>query len=105
MIPKKPALGLDPTVETGFRIRSCSNKNARKWSEPLPAILAAAGLLAEPHLLGKLRAGLGVFRRHHRIIGRQTPFLAILLRRHAVARAQVPLERLEFVSVFQAHEG
>src|ERR1700674_5084819 len=26
MIPKKPALGLDPRVGTGFRKRSCSNK-------------------------------------------------------------------------------
>jgi hypothetical protein len=29
MIPKKPALGLDPRVDTGFRIRSCSNKDSR----------------------------------------------------------------------------
>src|SRR4029077_12071311 len=26
MIPKKPALGLDPRVAPGFRIRSCANK-------------------------------------------------------------------------------
>src|SRR6202795_3999080 len=72
--------------------------------EPSTAIFAAAALLAEPHLLGKLRAGLGVFRRHHWIIGRQAPLLAILLRRHAVARAQVPFERLELVSIFQADD-
>jgi hypothetical protein len=27
MIPKKPALGLDPRVDTGFRKRSCSTKS------------------------------------------------------------------------------
>jgi hypothetical protein len=36
MIPKKPAPGLDPGVETGFRNRSCSNKqhDPEKW-EPV----------------------------------------------------------------------
>src|SRR5271154_585984 len=29
MIPKMPARGLDPRVEWGFRIRSCSNENYR----------------------------------------------------------------------------
>ena len=32
------------------------------------ALAAAAALLAEPHLLGELRAGGGVIRRHHRIV-------------------------------------
>src|SRR5271165_397236 len=30
MIPKKPALGLDPGVGTGFRKRSCSNKRLER---------------------------------------------------------------------------
>jgi hypothetical protein len=29
MIPKMPVPGLDPGMETGFRIRSCSNKKSR----------------------------------------------------------------------------
>jgi hypothetical protein len=29
VIPKKPALGLDPRVESGFPIRSCSNETFR----------------------------------------------------------------------------
>src|ERR1700720_546468 len=35
MIPKKPALGLDPRVGTGFRIRSCSNKNSGLRSDSI----------------------------------------------------------------------
>ena len=53
---------------------------------------AAPALLAQPHLLGQLRAGGRVIRRDHRVIGAQTPFLAVLLRRHVVLRAQMPLE-------------
>src|SRR5580704_19616116 len=30
MIPKKPALGLDPGVGTGFRKRSCSNNTIER---------------------------------------------------------------------------
>src|ERR1700730_16870302 len=30
MIPKKPALGLDPRVDTGFRKRSCSTKRLER---------------------------------------------------------------------------
>jgi hypothetical protein len=29
MIPKKPVLGLDPRMDAGFRIRSCSNAKSR----------------------------------------------------------------------------
>ena len=49
-------------------------------------------LLAEPHLLGQVRTGRRIVRRHHRIVGRQSPFLAVLLRRHVVLRAQMTLE-------------
>src|SRR4051812_790936 len=51
-------------------------------------LLAATALLAEAHLLGKLGSCRGVVRRHHRIIRRQRPFLAVLLGRHMVLRAQ-----------------
>ncbi len=30
MIPKKPALGLDPRVATGFRKRSCASKKLER---------------------------------------------------------------------------
>jgi hypothetical protein len=30
MIPKKPAVGLDPRVDTGFRKRSCSTKRLER---------------------------------------------------------------------------
>jgi hypothetical protein len=35
MIPKKPAPGLDPGVETGFRKRSCSNKKLEPHSDSI----------------------------------------------------------------------
>src|SRR5580704_15473824 len=33
MIPKKPALGLDPRVGTGFRKRSCSTKKLERGDD------------------------------------------------------------------------
>jgi len=62
----------------------------------LAALLAAAALLAEPHLLGELRPCRGVIGRHHRIIRRQTPLFAILIRRDAVPRAQMAFSDLNF---------
>src|SRR5260370_39729874 len=61
------------------------------------ALLPAPPLLAKSHLLGELRAGGGVVRRHHRVVGRQAPFFAVLLRCDVVLRAQVALERLELL--------
>jgi hypothetical protein len=63
-----------------------------------------AALLAEPHVLGKLGTRRGIVRRHHRIVRRQPPFFAILLRRHVVLRAQMTLERFEFLAVLQADD-
>src|SRR5664280_1699940 len=63
---------------------------------------AAAALLAKPHLLGQLRARGRVTGRDHRIVGAERPFFPVLLGRHVVLRAQMPLERLEFLAVFQA---
>ena len=70
----------------------------------LAVLLAAAALLTEAHLLGELGTGGGVIRRHHRIVRRQTPLLAILLRCHLVLRAQVALQRLEFLAVLETHD-
>src|SRR5579885_715078 len=64
----------------------------------------APALLAEAHLPGKLRARRRVIGRHHRVVRRQTPFLAVLLRRHVVLRAQVTLERLEFLAVLETDD-
>src|SRR5579863_535479 len=64
-----------------------------RWLRPL-SLLAPFALLAQPHLLGELRAGGGVVGRHHRVIERKPPLLAILLRRHLVLGAQMALERL-----------
>src|SRR3974390_1545913 len=61
-------------------------------------------LLTQAHLLGELRTRRGVVRRDHRIVGRQIPFLAVGLRRHAVLRAQVALERFELLAVFEADD-
>src|SRR4029077_16028941 len=55
-------------------------------------------------LLGELRARGRIVGRHHRVVGRQGPLRAILVRRHAVLRAQVPLERFELLPVFQTNE-
>jgi hypothetical protein len=55
-------------------------------------LLPPPALLAEPHLLGELGARDRVIGRHHGIVGRQTPLLAILVGRHIVLRAQVTLE-------------
>ena len=61
-------------------------------------------LLPKPHLLGKLRARHRIVRRHHRIVGRQAPFVAVLFRGHVVLRAQMPLQRLEAFAVLQTHQ-
>src|SRR5712691_13064317 len=67
-------------------------------------LLAPTALLAQSHLLGEVGAGSRVVRRHHRVIRRQPPFLAVLLRRHVVLGAQVALERLEFLSVLETND-
>src|SRR5690348_3072281 len=67
-------------------------------------LFAAAALLAEAHLLGELRARGRVARRDHRIVGRQAPFLAILLGGHVVLRAQMALERLELLAVLETDQ-
>src|SRR5262249_48186150 len=78
-----------PTVFMGARLRGHDSAE----------LLPPATLLAEAHLLGKLRAGGRIIGRHHGIIRRKTPFVAVLLGRHVVLRAQVPLQRLELLSV------
>src|SRR5262249_685027 len=59
---------------------------------------------AKPPLLGKLRPRRGVVWGHHRVIVRQIPLFAVLLRRKIVVRAQMPLQRLELLSILQTHD-
>src|SRR3954452_3708630 len=65
---------------------------------------AAAALLAESHLLRKLRAGGGVIGRDHRIIRRQAPLLPVLLGSHVVLRPQMPLEGLELLAILETDD-
>jgi hypothetical protein len=44
MIPKKPALGLDPRVDTGFRKRSCST-NRSATGKPIHLVLGGTHLV------------------------------------------------------------
>src|SRR5580692_8357934 len=51
MIPKKPALGLDPRVGTGFRKRSCSNNKIERDDDSKKGHRALAGVdLSSPLL-------------------------------------------------------
>ena len=81
-------------------------RKVREWSSRKPEYerRAAFALLTQSHLLCELGASLGIIRCHHRIIGRQAPFLAIVFRRHVVLCAQMTLERFELLAVFQAHD-
>src|SRR5262249_57685470 len=76
----------------------------RLWRCRFDDLSAPPPLLAEPHLLGEVRTSRRIVRRHHRIVGRQSPFLAVLLRRHVVLRAQMPLERFELLSILEADD-
>src|SRR5437868_14096490 len=67
-------------------------------------LAAPPPLLAPTHLLGRLRPRGGIVRRNHRIVRRQAPLLAVLLRRYVVLGAQVTLERLELLSVLEADD-
>src|SRR3954467_2170887 len=57
---------------------------------------------AKSDLLGEGGALFGVFGGYHRVVGVEAPLLAVLLRRHAIGRSQVPLQHLQLLSVFQA---
>src|SRR4051812_6409176 len=79
------------------------------WSGCLPECRlevfgAAPSLLPEADLHGEPRARRRIIGRYHGIVARQAPFLAILLGRQIVARAQVALERLEFLAVLEADD-
>src|SRR5690606_21116266 len=69
-----------------------------------PAIVPLLFGLAEAHLARQVGALLCVVGRHHRIVGRKVPLLAVFLRRHVISRAQMTLQRFELLAIFQADE-
>ena len=85
-----------------------ANRSTRIWSGTASlenaTLLPFPLLLAEAHLLRELRTRDRVVRRDHRIVDRQPPFLAVLLRRHVVLGAQMALQRLEAFAVLQADQ-
>ena len=50
------------------------------------------------------RCASGIVRRHHRIVRRQAPAGAVFVRRQLVARAQIALQHLQLLAVFQADD-
>ena len=58
----------------------------------------------EAELLGHRTPQRRVRRSYHRVITWQSPFLAVLIRRHPVGGAQMPLQELEFLPILQADE-
>src|SRR3546814_4424686 len=45
-----------------------------------------------------------IVRRHHRIIGREAPFSAVVVWGLSIVRHQMAAKHLEFLSVFQTHD-
>src|SRR5436190_18787578 len=89
-----------PSLMTSSQFCQCYVFSVLFCDEMRACLFAAAfALLAEPHLLGELRARHGIIGCNHRIVGGKSPFLAILLGRHVVLRAQMALERLELLAI------
>src|SRR5258706_16172481 len=65
------------------------------------AASAAPAAGAEPDLPCQRAALLRIVRRHHGIVGRQFPALAILLGRQAVSCADMPLQHLLLAAAFE----
>ena len=70
----------------------------------LPGLGSLAGLPAKPTLLGKLAASFGILRSHHRIILRQSPFLAIVFYGQIVGPSEIRLEHLELFAVLKTDD-
>src|SRR5512146_64504 len=99
------ALGWQGTLSiTQTAPRAYTRRTALEHSRPASAGARAPAARAEADILGKLAALLGVIGRHHRIIGRQAPALAILLGRQIVGRLEVALQHFEFLAVLETNE-
>jgi hypothetical protein len=71
----------------------------------LPALAAAAAPLgAEADFLREYTAPFGIVGSNHRIIGRQSPLRAIIIRRHAIMRHKVTLEHFQLLTVVQTDD-
>src|SRR5271169_4174637 len=68
----------------------------------LATALARAGPKSD--LLGQPTALLGVVRRHHRIVGSETPALAVLLRGKIVRRLEMAFQHFQFLAVLETDE-
>ena len=75
----------------------------RRGGRGLLARRGVLALLTKPRALCHFRSPRRVVGRDHRIISRQAPLGAVLIRRHA-ERRQVPAQRLEFLAVVQTDE-
>src|SRR5262249_15895718 len=62
------------------------------------------GAAAQLHALGQGRTRGGVVRRHHRIVLWQAPLGPVVVGAHVVLSAQVALQRLVLLAVFQADQ-
>src|ERR1700741_4008665 len=68
-------------------------------------LFAAAGPLAlgaEPNRLRQSAPLFGIVGGYHWVIGREAPFITILVRSHVVVRHEMPLKHLEPLPVLQA---
>src|ERR1700732_5031958 len=65
---------------------------------------AAPSARTEADLLGKLAALAGIVGRHHGIVGRQIPTLAIVVRAEIVGGLEVALQHLELFAVLEADD-
>src|SRR3546814_7418998 len=77
--------------QNGGRVKAVG----RAWPSPRAGLLLRATLGAKADLLGQGAALLGVIGGDHRIVGIETPLLAIFVRGHIVMRHQVALQHLE----------
>jgi len=77
----------------GFRLRRGTRCHCRT-TRPEP----------EPDRLGERAALIGIARRDHRVVGRQAPALAVVVRRHVVGAFQMPLEHLQLPAILEADD-
>jgi hypothetical protein len=84
---------------SGYRILD------RSFSRPeFPANDLRPGLTAQAELLRHLRTALAIPGRYQRVVLGQSPFLSILLRRHAVCGTEMALQRACVHPVFEADD-
>ena len=63
----------------------------------------SSSLATQAHLLGQFRSLGSIVRSNHRIVSWKAPFCPVFRRRH-VAKAKVPLHRLELAAIFERND-